>query len=170
MSHQFIKLIIFSVQRLKAVSFLAWKWSLMELLIGHWARKGNLIWPSKAGSRILLPLVGSFWPHRDTDTENGDNRILKVEENLCVCVYISLFSHVPLFATPWTVACQAPLSMRLPRQEHWSGLPFSSPGDLPDPGIEPRSHALQAGSLPSEHVCLCACVNGERINERSTKF
>lgn len=54
MSHQFIKLIIFSVQRLKAVSFLAWKWSLMELLIGHQARKGNLIWPSKSRSRILL--------------------------------------------------------------------------------------------------------------------
>ena len=43
------------------------------------------------------------------------------------------------FATPWTVALQAPLSMGFPRQEYWSGLPFPSPGDLPDPGIEPRS-------------------------------
>ena len=50
-------------------------------------------------------------------------------------------------ATPWTVACQAPLSMGFSRQEYWSGLPFPSPGDLPDPGIEPRSPVLQADSL-----------------------
>ena len=54
------------------------------------------------------------------------------------------------FATPWTVACQAPLSMGFSRQEHWSGLPFPSLRDLPDPGIEPRSPALQADSLPTK--------------------
>ena len=54
------------------------------------------------------------------------------------------------FATPWTVACQAPLSMGFSRQEYWSGLPFPSPGDLPNPGIEPRSPALQADALSSE--------------------
>ena len=53
-------------------------------------------------------------------------------------------------ATPWTVACQAPLSMEFSRQEYWSGLPFSSPRDLPDSGIEPGSLALQADSLLSE--------------------
>ena len=53
--------------------------------------------------------------------------------------------------TPWTIAHQAPLSMGFPRQEHWSGLPFPSPGDLPNPGIEPRSPpALQADSLLTE--------------------
>ena len=52
--------------------------------------------------------------------------------------------------TSWTVACQAPLSMEFSRQEYWSGLPFPSPGDLPDPGIDPGSPALQADSLPSE--------------------
>ena len=52
--------------------------------------------------------------------------------------------------TPWTVARQAPLSTGFSRQEYWSGLPFPSPGDLPDPGIEPRSSALQADSLPTE--------------------
>ena len=52
--------------------------------------------------------------------------------------------------TPWTVAHQAPLPMGFSRQEYWSGLPFPSPGDLPDPGIEPRSPALQADSLPTE--------------------
>ena len=52
--------------------------------------------------------------------------------------------------TPWTVPCQAPLSMEFPRQEYWSGFPSPSPGDLPDPGIKPGSPALQEDSLPSE--------------------
>ena len=59
-------------------------------------------------------------------------------------------SVMPVSATPWTVARQAPLSMGFSRQEYWSGLPFSSPGDLPDPGIEPRSPELQVDSLLSE--------------------
>ena len=54
--------------------------------------------------------------------------------------------HVWLFVTPWTVACQAPLSLGFSRQEYWSGLPFPSLGDLPDPGIKPGSPALQADS------------------------
>ena len=60
------------------------------------------------------------------------------------------YSHVQLCATLWIVAHQAPLSMEFSRQEYWSGLPFPSPGDLPHPGIEPRSPALKADSLPSE--------------------
>ena len=59
-----------------------------------------------------------------------------------------LLSHDRQFA--WTVARQAPLSTEFSRQEYWSGLPFPSPGDLPDPGIESRSPALQADSLPPE--------------------
>ena len=55
----------------------------------------------------------------------------------------------PILATPWTAACQAPLPMGFSRQEYWSGLPFPSPGDLPDPGIEPR-YPLQADPLPTE--------------------
>ena len=62
----------------------------------------------------------------------------------------SVLSHVRLFVTPWTVAHQAPLSIEFSRQEYWSGLPFPSPGDLPDPGIESSSPELQADSLPSE--------------------
>ena len=58
--------------------------------------------------------------------------------------------HVRLFSTPQTVAHQASLSMGCSRQEYWSGLPFPSPGDLPKPDIKPRSHALQANSLPSQ--------------------
>ena len=59
-------------------------------------------------------------------------------------------SHVSLFATPWTVAYQAPPSMGLSRQEYWSGLPFPSPGDLLDPGIRPGYPASQADALPPE--------------------
>ena len=55
-----------------------------------------------------------------------------------------------ILATPWTVACQAPLSMRFSRQEYWNALPFPSPGALPDLGIKPRSPALQADSSPIE--------------------
>ena len=56
-------------------------------------------------------------------------------------------SRVQVFATPWNVSYQAPLSMGFSRQEYWNGLPFPSPGDLPNPGIEPWSPALQAGAL-----------------------
>ena len=61
-----------------------------------------------------------------------------------------LLSHVWLIATPWTIACQASLSMEISRQEFWNGLPFPFPGDLPKPGTEPRSPALQVDSLLSE--------------------
>ena len=65
-------------------------------------------------------------------------------------VHVLSLSRVRLFATPRTVTCQALLSTGFSRQEYWSGLPFPSPGDLPKPGIEPRSPALQADALPSE--------------------
>ena len=70
--------------------------------------------------------------------------------NACsVCVHVcSLQSLV----TPWTGACQAPVSMKFPRQEYWSGLVFPSPGDLQDPRIKPTSPALQADSLPLYHL------------------
>ena len=86
---------------------------------------------------------------------------------------VKLLSHVQLFVTPWTVACQAPQSMEFSRQEYWSGLPFPSLGDLPDPGIEARSPTLQADTLPSEtpgkfllyrkvnqlYICVCIYVS-----------
>ena len=67
-----------------------------------------------------------------------------------VKVKVKSLSHVRLFATPWTIAHQASPSLGVSRQEYWSGLPFPSPGDLPDPGIEPRSPALEANALTSE--------------------
>ena len=81
---------------------------------------------------------------------------------MCVCV--ESLSRVQLFVSPWTVAHQAPLSMGFSRQEYWSGLPGPPPGDLPNPGIDPRSPALQADYLPSEpggkpiYMCVCVCV------------
>ena len=86
---------------------------------------------------------------------------------MCVCTYVKVksLSQVQLFATPWTVAYQASQSMEFPRQEYWSGLPFPSAGDLPDPEIEPRSPTLQADALPSEppgkpvYVCgMYVCI------------
>ena len=70
---------------------------------------------------------------------------------VCVCTHTWLFSPVWRFVTPWTLAHQAPLSMEFSRQEYWSRMPFPSTGVLPNPGSEPRSPALQANSLPSEH-------------------
>ena len=67
-----------------------------------------------------------------------------------MCAHAQPLSRVWLIVTPWTIACEAPLSMEFSRQEYWSGLPFPSPGDLPDAGIEPGSPVLQADSWPSE--------------------
>ena len=75
-------------------------------------------------------------------------------------------SGVRLFATPWTVAHKAPLSTGFSRQEYWSGLPFPSPGDLPHPGIEPRSPALQADALTSEPPGKPIKSNSQNICQR----
>ena len=89
----------------------------------------------------------TFWP---TQYMNTDKEIFLMHP---VCM-LSLFSHVQLFVTLWFVAHHAPLSMGFSRQECWSGLPWPLPGDLPDPGIKPRSPvapAMQAFSLPLSH-------------------
>ena len=76
-----------------------------------------------------------------------------------ICMYGGLVAKSCLtLATPWTVACQTPLSMGFSRQEYWSGFPFPSPGDLPDPGIKPWSSALQADhlltKLQGKFICM----------------
>ena len=68
----------------------------------------------------------------------------------CLSEWVKSISRVRVFATPCTVVYQAPQSMDFSRQEYWSGLPFPSPGDLPNPGFEPGSPTLQADALPSE--------------------
>ena len=74
-------------------------------------------------------------------------------------VKVKSLSHVRIFATPGTVAYQAPLSMGFSKQEYWSGLPFPSPGDLPNPGIKLGSLVLQADTLPSEPPGKCFVLN-----------
>ena len=70
---------------------------------------------------------------------------------------------------PWTVVCQVPLSMEFSRQEYWSGLPFPSPGDLPDPGMEPGSPELQADSLPPEPK-LAINLTNTNLNSHSPTY
>ena len=82
-------------------------------------------------------------PHAVTETQ--PQVVCDLSVRMC-----ERFSCVQHFATPWTIACQAPLSMKFSSQEYGSGLPCSPPGDLPDPGIEPAFPALQSDSLPSE--------------------
>ena len=82
-------------------------------------------------------------------------RVFDGKEPLLTSFVVYLLSCVWLFATAWTVTCQAPLSVGFSRQEYWSGYPFPSPGDLPDPGIKPMSPVLQVDSLPLSHQGMC---------------
>jgi len=91
-------------------------------------------------------------PEEGHGSEENDRaaQLLKTETfTLYCCCFVAYC--VQLFGNPWTVAQQAPLSMRFPRQEHWSGLPFPFPGDLPDPGIKPAFLHWQMNSLPISH-------------------
>ena len=100
-------------------------------------------------------LLVDFWIAAILTDVKWGTRILSKETFISdslqiVKMKVKSLSRVWLFATPWTVAYQAPQSMGFFRQEYWSGLPFPSPGDLPNPGIEPWSPALQTDALPSE--------------------
>ena len=79
-----------------------------------------------------------------------ETRVLSLGQENLLEKEMATHSSILAWEIPWTVACQAPLSVGFSRQEYWSGLPFLSLEDLPDPGIEPRSPALQADALSSE--------------------
>ena len=98
--------------------------------------------------KLPLPLITFMIALHAHLGNSGLSPSLKVFNLIIPVCY--LLSRVRLLVTPRTVTLQAPLSIGFSRQDYWSGLPFPSPGDLPDPGIEPRSPALQADSLPSE--------------------
>ena len=98
-------------------------------------------WPSQG-------LLGHSLDRSDEEWTGGNSRCPSLpipQKSKC-----QLLNCVLLFATPWTVAHQAPLFMGFSRQEYWNGLPFPCPGDLPDPGIKPGSPTFQADSLPPE--------------------
>ena len=91
--------------------------------------------------------------------------MLRTIKALCIyCCLIAVISDS--LVTPCTVACQGPLSMEFPREEYWSGLPFSTPGDLTDPGIKPKSLALANDSLPLSHQE--ACYVSIHVNKKIT--
>ena len=93
---------------------------------------------------------GTFHVKMGTIKDRNGRELTKAENIKKMKVKVKSLSHVQLFATLWTVAHQAPPSKGFSRQEYWSGSPFPSPGDLPDPGIEPKSPTLQADALTSE--------------------
>ena len=91
----------------------------------------------------------TWWKSAVSNCGTSAQSLISSLASVCVCVCYSL-NHAQLFATPWTVAHQSPLSMGFSRQEYWSGFPFPPPGDLANPRIEPKSPALQADSFLSE--------------------
>ena len=97
--------------------------------------------------RLLIPLMGSsMGPSSSWQLwKLGKSSLFWAKHPYFVCVHAQSFSHVQVFATLWTVAHQAPLSMAFSKQEYWSGLPFSSPGDIPKTGIELAFPALAGG-------------------------
>ena len=102
--------------------------------------------------KVLQSICQQIWKTHQCPQNRKRSVLIPVPKkgNAKECSKLKLLSYVQLFKTSWTVAYQASLSMGFSRQEYQSGLPFPSPEDLPDPGIEPRSPTLQADSLPSE--------------------
>ena len=107
---------------------------------------GSSCLPNNMNNNCEWPWVWIGFPPGSASKESacnvGDLGLILGWEDLLEKVKVKSLSCVRLFATPWTVAYQASLSMGFSRQEYWSELPFPSPGDLPDPGTEPRSPAL----------------------------
>ena len=113
------------------------QWTFLQKIYSNWHSALAALW-DKLSPKSLVVLDWSLLSF----TAGGTILTFK-------CVVVQVRSPGQLFATPWAVALQAPSSMGFPRQEYWSGLPFPSPGDLPDPGIKPTSLtslALQADS------------------------
>ena len=119
-----------------------------DTLIGSW---GIFFLPFSHMSEILFGVSSFEWIQSPAKWFSTGLELIWSSSCLFqVKVKVKSLSRVRLFVTPWTVAYQAPPSMGFSRQEYWSRLPFPSPGDLPDPGIEPWSPAFQADTLTSE--------------------
>ena len=122
-------------------------------------------WHQRSFCRVTMKCVHGYKfrnAYTDSSCRNAGcvlSQLIADMDTTC-CAGYAVLSHVQLRATPWTVSHQVPLSMGFLRQEFWSRLPFTPPGDLPDPGVKPASPALQADSLPAESSirspkCLC---------------
>ena len=126
---------------LMTVAVLPWNWALSSICWQGWSSLlsvgGRSFWRAFSLETLKKKKPLHFWgPCFSMQALVPSAKGVCVY--VCVCV-LSRFSHVWLFGTPWTVACQALLSVGFSRQEYWSGLPFPSPGGLPNPGIESRS-------------------------------
>ena len=110
----------------------------------------HLLQDSPCNMPIPCPNLLSITPPSCPASGDTQGKFSSFPMRLINKVKVKSLSHVWLFGTLWTVAYQAPLSMGFSRQEYWSGLPFPSLRDLPNPGIEPRSPALEADALTSE--------------------
>ena len=122
----------------------------------HWLDGQEFEQTPGVGDGQVSLACSSPWGCKELDMTEWLNWIVKWKS----------LSRVQLFVTPWT--CQAPLFMEFSRQECWSGLPFPSPGDLPDPGVEPTSPASpawQADSLPLSHQELTFCKMGYHLTQ-----
>ena len=136
-------LVTVCVRSLSSIRLLAALWTVARQALLSMEFSRQEYW-----SGLLFPLPGESSGPRDRTQGSCVSWIGKRSFTTiafiaaCLKVKAKLLSRVRLFATPWTAAYQAPLSMGFPRQEYWSGLPFPSPGDHPDPGVEPGSPAL----------------------------
>ena len=120
---------------------------------GEWKGEGEWEHVQIGPQSCFLPLPRAHKSSAASFTSQGrwqlrQEQPARVVSSLHACT--QSLSHVLTLATPYTIARQAPLSTGFSRPEYWSGLPFPSPGDLPDPGIKPTSLALQSDSLPNE--------------------
>ena len=127
-----------SYSELKKKGTVLWCWWMLRLGLDS---QLSILFPCEVG-KVFLSLSGSQWAH----LQSGGYR----SDHLLTACMLSHFSYIGLFVTQWTVAHQAPLSIGFPRQEYWSGLPFPSAGDPPDPGTELLPSALAGGFFITE--------------------
>ena len=113
-----------------------------------------------------------YWSLSQNKSFRRKETFFNWQSNILPCCMLGRFSCVQLFATPWTVARQAPLSMEFSRQEYWPGLPCLPPGDFPDPGIKPKSlmfPGLAGGFFTTSNTraALNYCQNGSSLTSLS---
>ena len=130
------------------------KWFVSWGLGGSWVHELLFLWSWVSHPpcvNVCTNLEALWIPYYWYFVDASSHVCVRVCVCMCVCVCGQLLIRVQLFATPWTIACQAPLSMGFSRQEYWSGLPFP-PGDLPYLGVKPCLLHWQADSLPLNHL------------------